>query len=634
MKRATVVFDGVIKSAVLSNDSDILDVANQMEIGISAVCGGRGLCGKCRIVVKEGGDSLEPISNVERLSLSEEELIYGYRLACCTKALRDGAIRVEVPPESSVEQQRLQVAGIETTASVDPMVEKHAVTLTLSQLENTNSDVESLLEALSKHHDLGSLRIDHTALMQLPSAIRRGKNSVTVTSYGRHEIISVEAGEHTDPILGLAVDIGTTKLAAYLMDLKKGKIVATASSANPQIRFGDDIITRISYASKDERNLKQLQGTVVAAVNKLLHDVCQEAGVEATQVCEIVVVGNTAMHHIFLGINPRFLALSPYPPTVRSEVVLHSREIGLNANPGAYIYTLPIIAGFVGGDAVADILATELHKSESPALLIDIGTNTEVVLSDGRKLAACSCASGPALEGGCIEHGMRAETGAIERVYIDPENIEPGYATVGGASPRGICGSGILDAAASMLKCGIIDYGGRIDKKLNSPRVRLRNGFAEYVLAWKDESTNGIDITVTQKDIQAIQLAKAAIFAAISVLIRQLGIKPHNIHRVFLAGAFGTYVDPQSALMVGMYPDIPLNRIRFVGNSAGSGARMALSSKLRRTEAQQIAKTTDYVELAADRRFHEEFMKALYLPHKDTTLFPTVMQMLGRLRNN
>jgi uncharacterized 2Fe-2S/4Fe-4S cluster protein (DUF4445 family) len=630
MTRATLVFNGIDKKIDLESQTNILDAARQMEIGISAVCGGRGLCGKCRIVVRKGAECLGPTIGLERLSLSEDELGEGYRLACCATAARDGTILVEVPPESAIEQQRLQVAGIETIVSPDPMVEKHLVVVSLPQLDDVKSDAESLITALSNQHGIGKVSIGHDALLQLPHAIRDQKNYLMVTLYGEDKIVWIEPGEDLTPLLGLAVDLGTTKIAAYLVDVKEGRTLATASSPNPQIQFGDDIISRISYAREDKKNLKQLQGSVIAVVNKLLQDTCREAGVEARQVFDIVVVGNTAMHHLFLGINPEFLAMSPFSPAVRSEVVTGSKDIGLTANPTAFVYSFPVIAGFVGGDAVADILATQLHKAESPSLMIDIGTNTEVVLSDGTKLAACSCASGPALEGACIEHGMRAETGAIERIYIDHENLEPGYVTIGGTPPRGICGSGVLDALAFMLKSGIVDKRGRIVRTLGTPRIRSANGIPEYVLAWKEETEIGVDITVTQKDVQAIQLAKAAIFAATAVLMRKLKIKPSDIRRLFLAGAFGTYVDPQSALVLGMYPDIPLNRIRFVGNSAGSGARMALISKKARTEAEQIARDTDYVELAADRAFREEFAKALLLPHTELERFPTIAQILSR----
>jgi len=474
------------------------------------------------------------------------------------------------------------------------------------------------------------MAIGHNALTQLPVAIRDGNWIVTVTLHQNREIISVEPGNKENRLYGLAVDLGSTKIAAYLVNLNQGKIVATASSENPQIPFGADIISRISHASKDEKSLQQLHGVIVAALNRLLRDLCVEAEISPSEVFDAAVVGNTAMHHIFLRINPKFLALSPYPPVVRSSVNVPVRELGLKASPGSYVYSPPAVAGFVGADAVADIIATEIYKSESPALLIDVGTNTEIVMNDGHRLMACSCASGPALEGGGIEHGMRAETGAIEQVYVDAENLEPGYKTVGGGAARGICGSGIVDTVASMLKCGMIDRNGRIASSLKTPRIRPGFKQLEYVLVWKAETSTGHDIVVNQHDIQAIQLAKAAIYAGTAVLMAHLSLKSRDIEKMFLAGAFGTYVDPRSALMIGMYPDIPLNRVQFVGNSAGSGARMILLSKEIRMKAERIARDIGYVELGADPSFQREFTNALYFPHREISLFPTVDELLAK----
>ncbi len=579
MNKDIVAFKGHQRHAIEPVGSNILEAAIQAEVGVAAVCAGRGLCGKCRVIILEGSQNLVPATAMEMMSLSEEEMRRGHRLACCATIIASGKILVDVPPESSVEQQRLLAAGIETPVSLDPAVKKCLLRLTAPTLERPRSDVEILLDALSRQADVEGATISHSALTQLPAAIREGNCIVTITIHQNGEIISVESGDRVNRLFGLAVDIGSTKIAAYLVNLNEGKVVATASSENPQIPFGTDIISRISHASKDEHSLKQLHGVIIAELNRLLHSLCLEARATAEEVLDMTVVGNTAMHHLFLRINPKFVALSPYTPVVRSSVYVRTKELGLKTSPGAYVYTPPIVAGFVGADAVADVLATELYKSDSPALMIDIGTNTEIVMNDGHRLIACSCASGPALEGGGIENGIRAETGAIEKVYIDPQTLEPGYKTVGDTAARGICGSGIVDAVASMLKSGIIDRNGRINFELKTTRIRAGYKQLEYVLAWKHETAIGREIVVNQHDIQAIQLAKAAIYAGTSILMAHLNLKARDIEQVFLAGAFGTYVDPQSALMIGMYPDIPLERIRFAGNAAGSGARMALLSR-------------------------------------------------------
>jgi len=630
MHESTVVFRQEKKTSKVSLGNDILDAANQAGIDISAVCGGRGLCGKCRVIVTEGKENLEHTSYLETLSLSDEELRRGYRLACCVPVVQSGTVAVDVPPESRLQQQRLLVAGIQTDVPPNPAVRKYQVRLTRPSLANPSSDAEILLDALVSQTGIRSSRIGHHALAQLPAAIREGDWIVTVTVREGDEVICVEPGNNAARIYGLAVDIGSTKVAAYLIDLSAGKTVATASATNPQIPFGEDIISRISYVSKSDRNLKKLQGVIAACINKLLDDACRAAGVSFTEVCDVVVVGNTAMHHIFFGITPQFVALSPYPPVIRWPINARSKDVGLRINPGAYVYSPPIIAGFVGADATADVLATEISSLESPAMMIDIGTNTEIAVSDGHRLISCSCASGPAFEGGHIEQGMRAEPGAIEKVYVNPDDLEPGYKTVEDAPPRGICGSGVVDAIASMLKCGIIRGDGGIETTLNTPRIQKTANSVQYVLAWKEETPMGHAVAITQHDIQEIQLAKAAIFSGATVLMAHLELKASDIEKVFLAGAFGTYVDPQSALMIGMYPDIPLDRVQFAGNSAGSGARMTLLSRDMREKAEEISRRIEYVELAADPSFEQEFMKALYFPHKELDRFPTVDQLLAK----
>jgi uncharacterized 2Fe-2S/4Fe-4S cluster protein (DUF4445 family) len=623
-----VVFSKYGKNAQLSDGKNILDAAKNVNIEISAVCGGRGLCGKCRIVVKEGAQNLGAVSHLETMSLSKEELAAGYRLACCALGKGEGTTLVEVPPESRVEQQRLLVAGIETTVASNPSVKKFLVRLSGSSLENVKPDIEILSEGLVRQGLSPSMKIGHDALTRLPTAIRKGDWSVTVTLEDQ-EIICVEPGDTTKSTYGIAVDVGSTKIAAYLLDLNEGKVVATASTPNPQIPFGEDIISRVFYASESDKNLKQLQGVVIAGINKLLLETCESAGVNVAEVYDAVLVGNTVMHHIFLGISPRFVAMSPYPPAISSSISVRAKDIGLKINPAAYVYVPPNVAGFVGADAVADVLATELYKSKSLSIMIDVGTNTEIVLGNDQRTISCSAASGPAFEGGHIEFGMRAEPGAIENVYIDPTNLEPGLKTVGDARPRGICGSGIVDAVAAMLKSGIINKFGLINTKLNNRRIRT-DPVRQYILSWKEENDLGHDIAVTQLDVQEIQLAKAAIYAGATILMKHLHVEPREIQKVFLAGAFGTYVDPQSAVIVGMYPDVPLERVQFVGNAAGSGARMALLSKDVRETSDQIAQRIDYVELAADPSFQHEFTEAMQLPHKDLTRFPTVAQLIKR----
>jgi len=518
--------------------------------------------------------------------------------------------------------------GLERKIELAPAVKKVTVRLPKPTLQDVKSDTDRLTEALKSEAGFKP-RVDYETLKVIPHALRKADWTVAVTLWRDQEMISVEPGP-SQGLYGFAVDVGTTKLAGYLVDLNTGKIVATASMMNPQVSYGEDGISRIQYVMDDEKNLTRLQETVIEGVNQLIAQACENSGISPELICDVTFAGNTAMHHILLGIPPNFVAAMPYPAALQSAVDVKARDLSLKVNRGAYIHALPTIAGFVGGDAVADVLATKLCEAEELSMLIDIGTNTEIVLGNKLHLTACSCASGPAFEGAHIKFGMRAATGAIEHVWINPRTLEVGYRTIGDAKPHGLCGSAVVDITAEMLKVGLVNNGGRLNTELNTPRLRKGEKSAEFVIAWKDEASIEGDIVVTQGDIREIQLAKAAIYTGASILMKQMQVHREEIQKIFLAGAFGNYVDPQNARIIGMYPDVPLERVQFVGNTAGSGARMALLSIDARQTAEEIAKNVEYVELGADPNFQSEFLKATYLPHQETSRFPNVIRMLGK----
>jgi uncharacterized 2Fe-2S/4Fe-4S cluster protein (DUF4445 family) len=613
--KALVEFSDKRVKARVAPGRTLLDAVHAAHLEISSECAGRGVCGKCRIILKSGTENVSPVTDIERTSLSPSDIQEGFRIACCALITNLGLIRVQIPLESLIEAQQLVVAGVQPTTRLDPVVRKHYVTLPKSSLAESTPDLERLFQVLEAERGLPRLRIGYDALKELPRAIRQGNWNVTSTVTSDGLITWIDPGRTTQRLYGFAIDIGTTKLAGYLVDLTTGTTVANASMINPQMNFGADVISRIEYASKGQNELKKLQNLVVNATESLIHECCTNSKVEPNDVYHVVIVGNTAMHHIFLGISPSYVALAPYTPALGSYYQTYARDVGLSCNPGCLLDALPCVAGFVGADAVADILATEIHKSPALELVVDIGTNTEIVLGDRRRLISCSSPSGPAFEGAHVKYGMRGDQGAIERVWIDPNTWEAEYRTIGGVKPRGLCGSGIVDAIASMLRAGIIDNEGRIASQKESKRVRLLKQ-PEYVVAWKAETQIGQDIVITQQDIEEIKLAKAAVHSGVTVLINHLKVRVEDIERIFVAGAFGTYVDPYSARTIGMYPDMHLGRISFVGNTAGSGARMAVLSKEKRTEAQKIAETLEYVELAADPEFQSEFVNSLYIPHR------------------
>jgi len=628
MAGSTFVFQPYGKRLKVTGAKTVLEAAQKIGVNISSICGGKGLCGKCRVIVRRGEEHLSSASQAEKRVLSEDDLKSGFRLACRANVADKGMIVIEVPRESQVDQQRLLLRGVERTVSLAPAVRKVTVHLEKPSLVDVESDVDRLLNAVESR--IGQKpKVDYEALRKVPLIIREGDWTVTVTLWRNREVIAVEPGATSD-LYGFAVDIGTTKLAAYLLNLTAGRTAATASTMNPQIPYGEDVISRIHYIMEDENNLTRLQEAVVEGINQLIREACQNAGVAPEEIHDMTMAGNTAMHHIFLGIPPNYVSLIPYPAALQSPVDVKARDLRVKIDRGAYVHALPTIAGFVGGDAVADILATGIHESDDLSMVIDIGTNTEIVLGNKAKLTACSCASGPAFEGAHIKFGMRATTGAIEHLWIDPDTYEVGYRTIGDEKPRGLCGSAIVDAAAGMLKAEIIDHRGRFNMRLETPRLRRGDKAGEFVLAWRNEAGIDSDIVVTQSDIREVQLAKAAIFTGTSILMKQMRVSPEMIHKIFLAGAFGNYVDPQNARIIGMYPDVPLERVHFVGNTAGSGARMALLSVEARDMAEEIAKRVEYVELGADPSFQDEFLEATHLPHHEVRRFSNVMKMLRK----
>jgi uncharacterized 2Fe-2S/4Fe-4S cluster protein (DUF4445 family) len=576
-----------------------------------------------RVVAEEG--AVSPVTEEERTLINNGMLSEDHRLACSTAVLGD--VTVEVPPESRRGRQRLQTEGLETHVPLDSAVVKLTIRVKAASISDPRSDEERTLQALADEGHSG-LRLSLGAARRLPSALREGGWTITATVIGGR-VIDVEPDETRERMYGVAIDLGTTKLASYLLDLNDGGLLAAESMMNPQIPFGDDIISRITHIIEERDGLEELREAIVDGVNDMLGRLCERSEVRAEEVYEAAVVGNTAMHHIFLGIPPEALARSPYAPAVSRPLDVGTGAVGIRMNPGGNVHALPVIAGFVGSDCIAGILATGVHRSREVSFLIDVGTNTEIVVGNEEGLAACSCASGPAFEGAHIAHGMRAASGAIERLRIDGATLEAEYQTIDDAEPLGICGSGIVDALAEMLRTGVVDSAGRIGKGFENSRVRVGPDGMEFVLAEAGETATGRDIVVTQGDVMELLKAKAAMYSGASILMDHLGLGTDSVERVYLAGAFGSYLDPGSARTIGMFPEFPLGRIRQVGNSAGTGARMALLSREARGEAEELREKVTYVELASHPGFGREYARALFLPHMELGRFPVTV---GKLR--
>ncbi|MCX7680662.1 MAG: ASKHA domain-containing protein [Anaerolineae bacterium] len=598
---AYVDFEPVGRRGDCPAGTSLLACARQLGVGLVGLCGGLGSCGRCVVQVLEGEVS-PPTSTEERLL--GRRLAQGYRLACCTVPL--GHCKVRVPPESLSAPQRTQVEGEDVPLIPDPMVRSYRVTLSPPSLEGKDllADADRLLLALTGE-GLSVSQVD-LALLQSLSPRLRAQGWEARACVRDHELIALLPADVTP--LGLAVDLGTTKIAAYLVNLETGHTLSARGMMNPQIAYGEDVVTRMAYARQSLAQATRLQEVVVEALNQAIAGMAAEAGGKAEQVVEAVVVGNTAMHHLFLRLPVEQLAQAPYVPAISAALDVKAREIGLGIAPGAYIHLLPNIAGYVGADHVAMLLATGAAQTEGTVLALDIGTNTEICLNHRGKLTSVSCASGPAFEGAHIKHGMRAAEGAIERVRLTNHRVE--YQTVGGVDPVGVCGSGILDSLAELYRAGIVDARGRMGEH---PRVRNGTDGREFVLVSEEERGGRPAITITQKDIRELQLAKGAIRAGIEVLLEASGISAQELELVIIAGAFGTYINVESAVEIGMLPALPLERFRQVGNAAGTGARLALISRSKRSEAQAIARRVGYIELAAEPHFMLTFARAMAL---------------------
>ncbi|MGQ9588123.1 MAG: ASKHA domain-containing protein [Thermoplasmata archaeon] len=602
--------------------SNLLELARDAGVSIESICNSLGKCGKCKIVIRVGASNVSALTESEIRLLGERERHAGMRLACQAEISSIGNIVVDVPEESQRGHHRLLAAGVEPKVKLEPAVRKVVLRIPPATLKDLRADDDRVLEVLYKRARVKPM-LSPDIHKDLPGALREKSWVITVTLYRNQEVIQVEPGDTSENLFGVAVDIGTTKVVAYLIDLNTGDMRGAESMPNPQIPYGEDLMSRISYTIKDNNGLQHLQRVIAEGVNSLIARLCESRRIDPSDVLEIMIVGNTAMHHIFFGIPPKHVAAAPYAPAVRTSITVSPSRVGVNIYPFGKVSALPNVAGFVGADAVADLISSGLYKDREIGMMIDIGTNTEIIAGNRQRLIGCSCASGPAFEGAHIRFGMRASTGAIERVWIDPLTHEVRLRTIDDAPARGICGSGIVDAVAELFKSGVLDHSGKMHATGGVPGVRrTQNGMPEFILAAGKDTASGEDITINQHDIQEIQLAKAAIFTGVSVLMQKLKLKCSQIARVYAAGAFGTYVDTSSAIAIGMYPDVPVERIKFVGNAAGSGARMCLKSTRMRDLAEDLSRKIQYVELAAEKNFQNEFAQAMFLPHRDLSRFP------------
>jgi uncharacterized 2Fe-2S/4Fe-4S cluster protein (DUF4445 family) len=627
----TVVFQPSGLRGKVDEGSTILDASRKLGAGIENVCGGMGVCGKCRIRIEEGYfakygvkssiKSIESIGTANEELLNKKQLRQNCRLACQSRI--HGDVVVFIPEESRTKHQVIRKEATDRVIELQPAVRKYYIEMKPASLHDSLGDFERITAELRKKFRLDNLTIDYPVLLDLQSVVRKSNWKVTVSIWRNKEIIAVENGD-VGKGYGLAVDVGTTTVAGYLCELQTGKVIASSAIMNPQVAYGEDVMSRISYAVKGNSSLRHMSRSIIRGLNQIAQRTARQAGIRPTDIIDMTIVGNTCMHHILLNIDPRYLGKTPFAPSLHHSLDIKARDLNLKTARGAYVHVLPIEAGFVGADNVAVLIAEEPYNQDEMLLIIDIGTNGELILGNRKKLLSTSCATGPAFEGAEIKYGMRAAPGAIERIKIDRDTKEVQFKVIGNEhwntetkniNALGICGSGIFDAAAQMFLAGIIDKSGRFNTKIKSSRLKKTSKGPEFIIARENETAIEGEITICQKDIRAIQLAKGAMYAGARIMMNKLGVD--KIDGVVLAGAFGSYIDKESAAVIGLFPDCDLEKVHAVGNAAGDGARIALLNTDKRKEADIMARKVEYVELTVAPEFNDTFTRALTFPHSE-----------------
>ena len=620
--------------------TSLLDAATAAGVEIAAPCGGQGRCGRCRVTV--AGEGLE---RRDHGRLTAAEVAAGAALAC--QSLVTGPAEVTLPLRRHEEVRphghavaQPEMLPVHCDWRQNPAVRTFCMNVEPPSLADNTSDLDRLRRELARQHGIEELRAELPMVKDLGRRLREADWRVCLTlemrdwvygSYLPPRLIDVRPASDPGANYGLAVDVGTTSVVAYLVDFATALVTDSSSAYNRQIACGDDVISRIVYARR-KGGLERLQGLVVETINELIAKLETRTGVAGRDIHEIAFAGNTTMTHLLLGLDPRYLREEPYIPTISVPPKLIAAELGLNVNPAARVHAMPAVGSYVGGDITAGVISSGIYATDRLTLFIDIGTNGEIVLGDKDWLIACACSAGPAFEGGGVEHGMRASSGAIEDVWVNAETYEPSFRTIDDAPAVGLCGSGLIDLLGELFATGVLDKSGRIDRSLCevTPRVRCSgDGAAQYVVAFEREAGADHDIVISESDVTSLLRAKAAIYAGYSVLCRSVGVALADVEQILIGGAFGQYLDVEKAIRIGLLPDLPVERFHFLGNTSVLGAYAALLCVNVRHDVLDVAAKMTYLELSADNTFMDEYTSALFLPHTDLDAFPTVRELLA-----
>ena len=601
----TILFNPLNRQVEAQRGENLLEIMRDAGIRVESLCGGKGMCGKCKVILESG--DIQKVSKTPDKFLSHEELEQGYYLACMVKV--QGDCTFTIPTESRIDSPKILLTAEVDLADLDPSSSKY--------LLETSPFVDSPLLLSHRRITLKGYRglqprVDDDVYSKVQMLGEQEPLTATVTRTNKFpEIIDVGPGDLTLSNYGLAIDIGTTTIVGFLVNLSSGEILGRASEMNRQITYGEELVTRISFARKND-GLKQLQKSVMDAINDVIQKLTSEADVNPEDISDICAGGNTVMNHMFTGLDPAYLEMANVKVS-RDPIIRKAKDLGLHTNPEAYAYCVPNVSRFLGGDAVGDVLVSNMHRTDEISLMVDLGTNGEVVFGNSDWLFSSSCASGPAFEGEGVRHGMRGAQGGIDHVKIDPDTCKAEYSVIENTRPKGICGSGLIDLAAEMFKVGIIDFVGKLVPR-RSPMIREGKWGLEYLVVPADETAIGQDIVITQTDLDYVIDSKAAACGAITVLMHKLKIGIEDVRHLYLAGAFGTYTDLDNAMKLGIFPEFPNVEIHPIGNGSLAGAYSTLMSMEKRKEANEIAEKMVYVDLLVDVEFIEEYSKALYIP--------------------
>jgi uncharacterized 2Fe-2S/4Fe-4S cluster protein (DUF4445 family) len=635
-----VVFKPYDITVEVPEGENLLRAALQAGVHINASCGGEGVCGKCRILLESG-----KLDVVRSGLISDDDWDLGYRQACQSRVLSDVVVRI--PPESLLDRRTLtrrrggvglrpspiDLAALKEEGLYNPAFKKRFVRLTPPSLADNANDLSRLERGLAQQHAVDTLTLDFFLLRKLAPVMRQQDFQVTATlDFSRRRFRSphmsnVEPGDTTGRHFAIAIDIGTTTVWVQLLDLVHGEILGHAADYNAQMSYGDDVITRIVFSQK-ELGLQKLQRSVASTINQVLHRLLKQHQLSVQEISHITLAANTTMTHLFYGIDPKFIRLAPYTPTAGSIPLMRARDLGLEVPEHVFIYCVSSVSSYVGGDIVSGVLASGIYKDPKLTLFIDIGTNGEIVIGNQQWLACAACSAGPAFEGGGIKFGMRATAGAIEDVIINPETYEPTLITIDMVKPKGIAGSGLINLLAAMMEADIVSPNGKLREDLDTPRIRMGDSGREYVLVFGSETQSSEDLTISEADIDNLMRAKGAMFAGYLTLLEGVGLKLQDLEQVILAGAFGSFINIENAIAIGLLPDLPRDRFQFVGNASLQGATLLAFSRDLLTEERRVAEMMTNFELSETPGFMDQYIAALFLPHTQMELFPTVSDRL------